>query len=257
MSLIALIIVIIIILIITSAIIVTDIGSDGGIFEATTAKFKNEYSQIKDIINAYIISQTVDPDVDKNKYEFISVNEVNDILNIKKYEDKLGICNNKIVLLSSENAKEEEYAKNMDYEIMNLTPDEFNYYIELLRIEKIVEKKKFRNYGRALSATNIVKVGNIEYGKNWYLIGNYTTEEKNNGTYNKDYETMGIYDTTHAPYLVNYTTGEVVSIDGMVMYKTETLVHSFSHIKDLSQIQDALVIHLHHLHFMKKNYLSS
>ena len=131
--------------------------------------------------------------------------------------------------LGEEDSEESNYMKEKGFEIINMTPDEFKYYIELGVLEDAVKEKPY--IGRELQTADFeetVNVGNNQYGIGWYLIGNYTEEEKVNNTYKKDYEDLGLKDITHAPYLVNYETGVVLSINGMVMYKSQILVHSFN-----------------------------
>lgn len=84
-----------------------------------------------------------------------------------------------------------------------------------------------------------ISIGDNEYGIGWFLIGNYTEEEKANNTYQEQYDILKLKDTTHAPYLVNYETSAVLSIDGMVMYSAQILVHSFNENYD-ENIQNAI-----------------
>ena len=121
------------------------------------------------------------------------------------------------------------YMEQKGFEIINMTPDEFKYYIELGILEDSVKTNK--GIGRELQTNEfngVIAIGANTYGIGWYLIGNYTEEEKANDTYQEDYKRLGLKDTTHAPYIVNYNTGVVISIEGMVMYQAQILVHSFN-----------------------------
>lgn len=148
-----------------------------------------------------------------------------------KYKDNIGIYREKIIFLANESSVEAQNAKKVGFDIINMNVEEFKYYIELRKLEdSAIEHKNFP-IGRELNTyefADTIKIGDVSYGVGWFLIGNYTQDEKNNKTYNSQYEELGMQDTTHAPYIINYNTGEVLSIDGMVMYKAEIQVHSFN-----------------------------
>lgn len=212
----------IIVLIILAGVSITMLFSQNGLIEqAKRATNETEISSIKEILKV----QSIEPIRYMNTYE---VDEVTKGSN-KKYLHKIGIYKEKLMYLGEEDSEESNYMKEKGFEIINMTPDEFKYYIELGVLEDAVKEKPY--IGRELQTADFeetVNVGNNQYGIGWYLIGNYTEEEKVNNTYKKDYEDLGLKDITHAPYLVNYETGVVLSINGMVMYKSQILVHSFN-----------------------------
>lgn len=147
----------------------------------------------------------------------------------KNYLHKIGIYREQLVYLGEEESEESNFMKDKGFKIINMTPDEFKYYIELGVLEDSVKEKKY--IGRELQTSEFegtITIGDNTYEIGWYLIGNYTSEEKENNTYQEQFDELKLKDTTHAPYLVNYETGVVLSIDGMIMYKSQILVHSFN-----------------------------
>ena len=111
-----------------------------------------------------------------------------------------------------------------------MTDEEFNYYVEMGKLEDKVIENKENKIGRELATEEFkdtIQIGENIYSNGWYLIGNYTNEEKENNTFKEQFNELGITDITHQPYIVNYETGSVFSIDGMIMYQAEILVHTF------------------------------
>lgn len=148
-----------------------------------------------------------------------------------KYKNNIGIYREELVYLADETSIDAQNAKKVGFNIVNMNTEEFKYYIELGKLEDSVVEHKNAMVGRELNTyefSDTIKIGDTTYGNGWFLIGNYTQEEKDSKTYNSQYEKLGLENTSHAPYIVNYNTGEVLSVDGMVMYKAEIQVHSFN-----------------------------
>lgn len=195
---------------------------------AALAVKEQEIATIKEILGIEI-------EVKNNEIRtirYLNTDEVNQLINgnNKKYENKIGVYRSKLTYLGDEQSQEEAvFFKERGFDVLNMTPDEFKYYIELGVLEDSVKEKN--NIGRELQTNNFperIQIGDNFYGIGWYLIGNYTDEEKENNTYQKQFQDLNLKDTTHSPYLVNYETGVVLSIDGMPMYQSQTIVHSFN-----------------------------
>ena len=225
-TLIALIITIIILLILVSVSINVFLGKNG-IFSITANAVKeHEITRVKEILEMQI-------DIDNTGFtriRYMNTDEVNKLIGANsKYANKIGVYREEPVYLGEPSQEEGIYMESKGFEVINMTPDEFKYYIELGVLEDKV--KKGIKIGRELQTNDFedtITIGNNIYGIGWYLIGNYTEEEKNNNTYQNQFDELGLKDTTHAPYLVNYTTGVVLSIEGMVMYQAQITVHSFN-----------------------------
>lgn len=226
-SLITLIITIVVITIISGTSILLLAGEGGVINSSVIAVKEQEVATIKELLNLEL-------GLDEGKIKeirYYNVEETDEILKSynKSYEHKIGVYRNKPVYLGEEDSEDATFLKERDFDVVNMTPDEFKYYIEMGILEDSVKEIKY--IGRQLQTDDFsgtIKIGNNVYGLGWYLIGNYTDNEKENNTYQEHYEDLKLKDITHAPYLVNYETGVVLSIDGMIMYKSQVLVHSFN-----------------------------
>lgn len=218
-SLITLIITIVVITIISGTSILLLAGEGGVINSSVIAVKEQEVATIKELLNLEL-------GLDEGKIKeirYYNVEETDEILKSynKSYEHKIGVYRNKPVYLGEEDSEDATFLKERDFDVVNMTPDEFKYYIEMGILEDSVKEIKY--IGRQLQTDDFsgtIKIGNNVYGLGWYLIGNYTDDEKENNTYQKHYEDLKLKDITHAPYLVNYETGVVLSIDGMIMYKS-------------------------------------
>ena len=148
----------------------------------------------------------------------------------EEYKGKIGLYREEPIYLENEEDEVAKIAENYGYRVINMTEEEFKYYIELGIVEDKVIENKENAIGRELATADFpgtITIGNSTYSNGWYLIGNYTEEEKANNTYNQQFEELGIKDITHQPYIVNYETGSIFSIDGMIMYQSEIAVHTF------------------------------
>ena len=199
---------------------------DGIIKYANNGRRSYTLAEVKEAVEFYMLDQ-----FRFLNEKYLTVEEVAKIPELRYYRDNVGVYNGKIVFLGDEESEEGKLAKDLGYDVKNMTKDEFRYYIELgILADKVSNVKQ--NIGRELMARGgleqSITIGSIIYDNGWYLIGNYTDDEKSNNTYSSQFEELGIEDTTHAPYLVNYETGEVLSIDGMPMYASQNKVHSFN-----------------------------
>lgn len=142
-----------------------------------------------------------------------------------------------LVYLGDEKSEYGKAALESGYIVLNMTENEFKYYIELGVLEDSVNENKNSPIGRELCTTEFsdsIKIGSNTYKNGWYLIGNYLEDEKLNKTYDDQYTQLGLTDITHAPYIVNYNTGEVLSVYGMEMYQSKIIVHTFANITKLA-----------------------
>ena len=147
-----------------------------------------------------------------------------------EYKGKIGLYRGEKIYLGKEDEETSIIAENSGYRVINMSEDEFEYYIEMGILEDKVKENASKQIGRELSTSDFpdtIKIGEDEYSTGWYLIGNYTEEEKSNNTYGSQFEELELKDTTHAPYIVNYETGNVLSVEGMIMYQAEIVVHTF------------------------------
>lgn len=227
-TLIALVISVIVLIILASVSIAMLTSENGIITNAYNAKIATELTSIKEKIELEELSE----ESKNEKLRYMTVRETNEKINDipKEYKGKVGLYREEPVYLGKEDEEISQIAKKYGYKVINMTEDEFSYYIELGIVEdKIIENKE-NKIGRELATADFpetIQIGNNIYSNGWYLIGNYTEEEKENNTYKSQFEELGIKDTTHQPYIVNYETGSIFSVDGMVMYLAEIIVHTF------------------------------
>lgn len=227
--------VITVVLLILAGVSITMLTGDNGIINQTVkAKIMTEFADIKEQISIYSVGELIN-DIE---IRYLNTNEAETILsNISsQYQNKIGMYREAIVYLGEEDSEYGQIALECGYTVINMTSDEFKYYIELSVLEDFVKENPTALIGRELCTNDFadsITVENMTFSNGWYLIGNYTDEEKGNETYNEQFELLGLTDTTHAPYLVNYSTGEVLSINGMVMYESETMVYTFLEIGKL------------------------
>ena len=223
-TLIALVVSIIIILIIASVAISLTVGNNGIITRTESAVREYEISAIKEKLSLQLEKDEI------KSVRYMNTDEVDKLINNNRYKGKIGIYRENLIYLGNEQDDELQYMKERGFEIINMTPDEFKYYIELGVLEDVVKENNII-VGRELQTNEFggtIKIGDNTYGIGWFLIGNYTEQEKNNNTYQNQFEKLGLKDTNHSPYLVNYETGVVLSIEGMVMYQSQVIVHSFN-----------------------------
>ena len=226
-TLIALIITIIILLILAGIAVYLIFNENGIIGKTRKADNSHEISEIKDTINMEI-------EVEDNRIRgirYMNTDEVDALTEgiNENYKSKIGVYREQITYLGDPQSEEGIFMKENGFDVIDMTPDEFKYYIELGVLEDSVNEGT--EIGRELQTNQYIgtiKIGDNIYGIDWFLIGNYTDEEKESNKYNKQFEDLKLKDTTHAPYLVNYDKGIVLSIDGMVMYQAQIVVHSFN-----------------------------
>lgn len=211
--------------------------------QSNNATLQSDLSEIKEKIELHSINKSLDPG-GANKILYLNTDEVNNVLNDDKYKDKIGVYRNTLMYLDSNDTNLlGNNPEKLEFEVLNMNPEEFKYYIELGVLEDVIDKHSGTYIGRELLTSdfsNSIQIGTQTYGNGWFLIGNYTDTEKSNNTYSSDFKKLGIKDTTHAPYLVNYNTGDVLSIDGMTMYKAEIQVHSFTDLDAANKLASAL-----------------
>ena len=228
-TLIALIVTIIVFLILAGVSIATLTGDSGIITRANEAKVATELTGIKEEVE---YSQILIDEEGQQEVRYMTTKEVNEKFpNIPdQYKGKIGLYRNQPVYLGKEDEEMSKIAERYGYRVINMTEDEFSYYVEMGIVEDSIIENASKKIGRELSTSDFpetIKIGDNEYSTGWYLIGNYTEEEKNNNTYGNQFEELGIKDTTHAPYIVNYETGSILSVEGMIMYQAEIAVHTF------------------------------
>ena len=85
----------------------------------------------------------------------------------KNYLHKIGIYREQLVYLGEEESEESNFMKDKGFKIINMTPNEFKYYIELGVLEDSVKEKKY--IGRELQTSEFE--GTITIGDNTYEIG--------------------------------------------------------------------------------------
>ena len=232
-------IVTIIVLIILSAVSVSLITSDNSAINSTVnTKFNSQIAEIKEKIE---IAKVELKNIDGPLY--LNTDEVNEIVNIPLFKDKIGVSNDTLYYLVKDTTSEDaKKMKESGFEPINMSIDEFKYYIELNYLQYRISSSN-EKIGRELGTSQFnssISIGTNIYSNGWYLVGNYSEEEKNNQTYNSDFEKLKLKDTTHSPYLVNYNENLVLSIEGMDMYSTAIMVHSFNDI-DLSALGSSFV----------------
>lgn len=227
-TLIALVITIIVLLILAGISISMLTGNNSIITKAGEAKTATELTGIKEKIEL----KQVEEGSKKEELRYMTVEEVNErIKDIpKEYKGKIGLYREEPIYLGKESDEISIMAKKYGYRVIDMTEEEFKYYIEMGILEDSIVENKNNKIGRELATQDFpetITIGSNTYSTGWYLIGNYTEEEKANNTYGSQYEELGLKDTTHAPYIVNYETGSIFSVDGMIMYQAEIPVHTF------------------------------
>ena len=229
-TLIALVVTIVVLLILAGTAIAMLTEDEGIIKNAQKAKIATKLGEIKVYIQ---YNEILDSNGNIKKItRYLTVQECNDKYSEvqENFKQKIGIYREEIYFLGKEDDEISKIAKDCGYKILNMTEDEFKYYIELGILEDKVKENKNKKIGRELQTYDFpgtIKIGKDTYSNGWYVVGNYTNEEKTNNTYGEQFKQLEIEDTTHAPYLVNYDTGVVLSINGMIMYQSEVAVHTF------------------------------
>ena len=219
----------IVVLLILAGISISMLTSDNGIInQASTAKVATELTGIKEEIQI----KQVEEEKRNESLRYMTVKEANEKLKDvpEEYKGKIGLYREEPIYLGNEEDEVSKIAKKYGYRIINMTEEEFSYYIELGIVEDKVIENKENAIGRELATSDFpgtIQIGENTYSNGWHLIGNYTEEEKANNTYGAQFEELGIKDTTHQPYIVNYETGSIFSVDGMIMYQAEIPVHTF------------------------------
>lgn len=226
-TLVALVVTIIVIIILTGVTIQLSVGQNGIITRASDVKKESEVSTIKELLSLEFT--IVEDGIKYPKY--LNTDQVDEIVgnSNQTYKSKIGVYRGQLMYLDSETSENAMFLETRGFKTINMTPTEFKYYIEMGVLEDSVQSNK--RIGRELQTPEFpgtISIGNNTYGIGWFLVGNYTEEEKQNNTYNQQFEELKLEDTTHAPYLVNYETGVVLSIDGMIMYESQVTVHSFN-----------------------------
>ena len=225
MSLVALVVSIIVLLILAGVTINLTIGNNGIISRTILARKEQEVATIKE-------SLILQSDIQESGMairRYMNTDEVDNVIHNNAYKHKIGIYRGELVYLGDEQTEEAAFLKIRGFNTINMTPEEFKYYIELGVLEDSI--KEHTNIGRKLQTSDFsctIQIGDNNYGTGWCLIGNYTDEEKQNNTYQFQFDKLELKDTTHSPYLANYTTGVVLSIDGMPMYQSQVTIHSFN-----------------------------
>ena len=227
-TLIALVITIVVLLIL-AGVSISMLTSDNGIItKASTAKIATELTGIKEGIEL----EQIQGETKNESLRYMTVEEANEKLKDipEEYKGKIGLYREEPIYLGNEEDEVAKIAQNYGYRVINMTEEEFKYYIELGILEDKVIENKEKKIGRELATSDFpgtIQIGENTYSNGWYIIGNYTEEEKSNNTYGAQFEELGIKDTTHQPYIVNYETGSIFSVDGMIMYQAEIPIHTF------------------------------
>lgn len=140
-SLITLIITIVVITIISGTSILLLVGEGGVINSSVIAVKEQEVATIKELLNLEL-------GLDEGKIKqirYYNVEETDEILKSynKSYEHKIGVYRNKPVYLGEEDSEDATFLKERDFDVVNMTPDEFKYYIEMGILEDSVKEIKY------------------------------------------------------------------------------------------------------------------
>lgn len=144
------------------------------------------------------------------------------------YIGKIGILNGELVYFANDNEEEMKIAQSLGYTIIE--SDIYRFYRELQMLEqatlKIQEQKNATNdtsYYKGLAVAtneypNVISILGITYGYGWHFIDVATAEEMIG---------ISIDSSRSNGFIVKYTTGEVVSIDGKLI--EGNIVHSINY----------------------------
>ncbi len=244
----------IIVLIILTAIVINQLVVGKLIGTTAGATQKYELAEAQEAIYFYLLENIKD-----NKIKYMTPEEISkNVPGLNYGKGKLAIYNGEIVYLGDEESEEGIHAKELGMAVKNMNSDEFRYYIELgVLADKVLMQTE--NIGRELMTVdfeNSITIGSVTYDLGWFLIGNYTEEEKASNKYDEQFEKLGLTDTTHAPYLVNYQTGEVLSIEGMEMYESRNKVYSFN-LRNSSSTLDKSIMYVDSMTERGKDHFGS
>ncbi len=237
-SLIILIITIIVLLIITTTVILTLINNNI-IDDANRAVNLQELTTFKEELDVYIVQKQIDNALSTTKetslsYNIITGEEVKNVVTSVPDEliGKVGIVGNKVFYLADEVPSNMEELEKMGYDF--LKPEDLEYAIELQLIENVVELSNRYSYveiGKKLGQSDIAfgepsieYIAGIGYGRSWTLLGEDDSEGLNTNVVNS-IESLDRFILTeeeksyfkHSPYVINYTSGAVLSIKGEVI----------------------------------------
>lgn len=161
-----------------------------------------EYARLKSEFNNYI----------KSTGESFIISDGQDLENYinitPEYLNKVAVLKNELILLDRSDS---EVAVPIGYTL--LSPDVYDYYKELRSVEKEVAQIIAGNsnfVGTALGFSNYVSIGGLGFGAGWHFISESTAEQE-----------MGISvnSARSGGFIVKYTTGEVLSVNGKLIEK--------------------------------------
>ena len=170
----------------------------GILTQAEKAKIATELTIIKEEIEL----EQVQCESKKESLRYMTAEEINErIKDIpEEYKGKIGLYRREPIYLGKEHDKISIIAQEYGYRVVNMTEEEFEYYIEMGILEDSIIKNKNNKIGRELTTRDFpetITIGSNTYSTGWYLIGNYTDEEKENNIYGSQFEELGLKYTTH------------------------------------------------------------
>ena len=165
-TLIALVVTIIILLLLAGISISMLTSENGTIIQANTAKTATELTGIKEKIELEKISE----ETKNEKLRYMTVKETNErIKDIpEEYKGKIGLYREEAIYLGKEDDEIAKTAEKYGYRVINMTEDEFSYYIELGILEDKVIENKENKIGRELATAEFPET--IQIGDNIYIV---------------------------------------------------------------------------------------
>ena len=128
----------------------------------------------------------------------------------KGYIGKVGIFNDELIFID-ENLTEEDkaYAEGSGFTIMN--DDDYTYMALMKKMEKLVLASTSKP-GTNLTSTTALTIAGLKYGASWCKV---TADQLDDLGFTS--EEVSVF-SQYAPFAVRYTTGELLSQKGRLMY---------------------------------------
>ena len=232
-TLVSLVITIIVMLILAGVSLNMIMGDTSVLKQASRATISKKLSEIKEEFEMQALGDSIASRVNRTESKSATAIALGEDLKEyipgipEEYIDKIAIFNGNLVFLSKD-ATEEEKQIALDLGFLNISEDDYKYmyYMYLLEAKILENANKTPLIGNKLGIDgNIKSIAGITYGLAWYEI-----TESHLASLGIDEEGVNIL-KDYAPFVVKYTTGEIVSTKGKSMYdgtENELWVYSFN-----------------------------
>ena len=128
----------------------------------------------------------------------------------KGYIGKVGIFNDELIFID-ENLTEEDKAAAAGHGFTIMNDDDYTYMALMKKMEKLVLASTSKP-GTDLTSTTALNIAGLKYGASWCMV---TADQLDDLGFTS--EEISVF-SNYAPFVVRYTTGELLSQKGRLMY---------------------------------------